>query len=155
MSHPTTAIPRNPRPDYNSADEYYASRDITFPPPEKVNPDAASLSRDELLPMIGESEIEAFQEKRRREELVDAHFGEERPTDGMIVFTRHASESIRTTTDRELTKKVLQTMGPLAYAPGMTPELLDTIHTMMTDVYFWGRERLLAQAYDMGAAVKV
>lgn len=142
------------RPDFNSREEFYHTRGIKFPANTEAY-DSGSLSSDELASMAAEGELRAFHDRRRNEELLDTLFDGEKPTDGMITFARHASESVRTSTDRELTKKVLLTMGPIAYQPGITPELLDSIHTMMNEVYFWGRERLLQQAYDMGAGVKV
>ncbi|NTA19790.1 hypothetical protein [Agrobacterium tumefaciens] len=142
-------------PGYESTAEYNASPGISVPTPSNVDTIAVHLSDDEILTVLAESEIRFFHDRRRDQELMDTLFSEEKPTDGMIVFARHASECVQSATDRELTKQVLHFMGPIAYQPSISPELLDTVHTMMLDVYFWGRERLLAQAYDMGAGVKV
>lgn len=146
---------QNNRPDYNSTAEYYASRGIAFPAPEDVDPDSVNLSRDELAIMIAESEISAFHDTRRDQQLVDALFNDDQPSASMVVFAQYASECIRTATDRELTKQLLHFMGPIAYQPGITPELLDSVHTMMVEAYVYGRERMVLDAYDMGSAVKI
>lgn len=155
MSHFEIQTAQSQRSDYNSTAENPASTGITFPSPEDVGLPTIHLSEEERSSMIAESEIRFFHDRRRDQELIDTLFNEEKPTDGMIIFARHASECVRSATDRDLTKQVLHFMGPIAYQPGITPELLDAVHTMMIEAYFYGRERLLAQAYDMGAAVKV
>lgn len=140
---------------YKNAAEYWENRGVVFPPSEEINPDAVAISRDELLLIEVESKIEAFHQERLWQRQADALFNDDTPADGRIVYIRHALDSIKTTTDRVLTKRALQAMEPLSCQPGLSAELLDTVHTMLIDMYYYGRERLLTEAYDMGAGVKV
>ncbi|MBY5819881.1 hypothetical protein HFN60_30275 [Rhizobium leguminosarum] len=113
------------------------------------------LSATEKGEIEAEFAIRFANESRQDQQLVDALFNEDTAAQGRIVFTRHALESVKTTNDRVLTKRVLHIMEPLSCHPGVSADLLDTVHTMLIDMYYYGRERLLTQAYDMGAAVKV
>lgn len=153
MSQLETQTTQMQRPDYNSTAEYYASRGIVFPTAADVDPSSVALSDNEISTMIADGDVQAFHDRRRGQELIDALFNDEKPTDSMIVFARHASECVRSATDSELTKQVLHFMGPIAYQPGITPELLHLFHTMMIEAYFYGRERMIEDAYRIGNAV--
>ncbi|TBH28206.1 hypothetical protein ELG63_36575 [Rhizobium leguminosarum] len=113
------------------------------------------LSPEEKAEIAAEYAIRFANESRQDQQLVDALFNEDTAAQGRIVFTQHALDSIKTTNDRVLTKRVLHTMEPLSCHPGVSAELLDSIHTMLIDMYYYGRERLLTQAREMGAGVKL
>ncbi len=113
------------------------------------------LSPEEKAEIAAEYAIRFATESRQTQQLVDALFNDATPADGRIVYTQHALDSIKTTNDRVLTKRVLQAMEPLSCQPRLSAELLDSVHTMLIDMYYYGRERLLTEAYEMGAGVKV
>ncbi|MBP2563351.1 hypothetical protein J2857_006150 [Neorhizobium galegae] len=113
------------------------------------------LSSEEKAEIAAEYAIRFANESRQTQRLVDALFNDDTAADGRIVFTNHALDSIKTTNDRVMTKRVLHAMEPLSCHPGVSAELLDTVHRMLIDMYYYGRERLLTEAYEMGAGVKV